>query len=198
MPSQPDEEDAAFVARLAGVAGAVERVLETFLADAPRPGEIARPPRLMAAMRHAVLAGGKRLRPFLVVETARLLGRDDPGIVQAGAAIELLHCYSLVHDDLPAMDDDDLRRGKPTRPPRLRRGDGDPRRRRAPGARLRAPRRPGDPSGRARCAAELVLGLARAAGLGGMVGGQMLDLAAEGRYGDARPARGRRSGGSRR
>lgn len=114
MPPQPNEEDAAFVARLAGVAGAVERVLETFLADAPRPGEIARPPRLMAAMRHAALAGGKRLRPFLVVETARLLGRDDPGIVQAGAAVELLHCYSLVHDDLPAMDDDEYRRGRPT------------------------------------------------------------------------------------
>ncbi|MBV9591969.1 MAG: polyprenyl synthetase family protein, partial [Hyphomicrobiales bacterium] len=65
-------------------------------------------------MRHAVLGGGKRLRPFLVIETARVLGRNDNGPLIAGCALELLHCYSLVHDDLPAMDDDDLRRGRPT------------------------------------------------------------------------------------
>ena len=146
MPPQPNEEDAAFVARLAGVAGAVERVLETFLADAPRPGEIARPPRLMAAMRHAALAGGKRLRPFLVVGDRRASSARRAEIVQAGAAVEILHCYSLVHDDLPAMDDDDLRRGRPSVTSRLRRGDGDPRRRRAPGAGLRAPRRSGGAS----------------------------------------------------
>jgi farnesyl diphosphate synthase len=186
MPPQPDEEDAAFVARLAGVAGAVERVLETFLADAPRPGEIARPPRLMAAMRHAALAGGKRLRPFLVVETARLLGRDDPGIVQAGAAIELLHCYSLVHDDLPAMDDDDLRRGKPSvhrafdEATAILAGDA---LQALAFERLAEPAVHPDPAVRS----ELVLGLARAGGLAGMAGGQMLDLAAEGRYGDAAP-----------
>jgi farnesyl diphosphate synthase len=186
MPPQPNEEDAAFVARLAGVAGAVERVLETFLADAPRPGEIARPPRLMAAMRHAALAGGKRLRPFLVVETARLLGRDDPGIVQAGAAVELLHCYSLVHDDLPAMDDDDLRRGKPSvhrafdEATAILAGDA---LQALAFERLADPAVHPDPAVRS----ELVLGLARAAGLAGMAGGQMLDLAAEGRYGDAVP-----------
>ncbi|MFL5172166.1 MAG: polyprenyl synthetase family protein [Microvirga sp.] len=186
MPPQPNEEDAAFVARLAGVAGAVERVLETFLADAPRPGEIARPPRLMAAMRHAALAGGKRLRPFLVVETARLLGRDDPGIVQAGAAVELLHCYSLVHDDLPAMDDDDLRRGKPSvhrafdEATAILAGDA---LQALAFERLADPAVHPDPAVRS----ELVLGLARAGGLAGMAGGQMLDLAAEGRYGDAVP-----------
>jgi farnesyl diphosphate synthase len=186
MPPQPNEEDAAFVARLAGVAGAVERVLETFLADAPRPGEIARPPRLMAAMRHAALAGGKRLRPFLVVETARLLGRDDPGVVQAGAAVELLHCYSLVHDDLPAMDDDDLRRGKPSvhrafdEATAILAGDA---LQALAFERLADPAVHPDPAVRS----ELVLGLARAAGLAGMAGGQMLDLAAEGRYGDAVP-----------
>ncbi len=186
MPPQPNEEDAAFVARLAGVAGAVERVLETFLADAPRPGEIARPPRLMAAMRHAALAGGKRLRPFLVVETARLLGRDDPGVVQAGAAVELLHCYSLVHDDLPAMDDDDLRRGKPTvhrafdEATAILAGDA---LQALAFERLADPAVHPDPAVRS----ELVLGLARAGGLAGMAGGQMLDLAAEGRYGDAAP-----------
>jgi farnesyl diphosphate synthase len=186
MPPQPNEEDAAFVARLAGVAGAVERVLETFLADAPRPGEIARPPRLMAAMRHAALAGGKRLRPFLVVETARLLGRDDPGVVQAGAAVELLHCYSLVHDDLPAMDDDDLRRGKPSvhrafdEATAILAGDA---LQALAFERLADPAVHPDPAVRS----ELVLGLARAGGLAGMAGGQMLDLAAEGRYGDAVP-----------
>ena len=186
MPPQPNEEDAAFVARLAGVAGAVERVLETFLADAPRPGEIARPPRLMAAMRHAALAGGKRLRPFLVVETARLLGRDDPGIVQAGAAVELLHCYSLVHDDLPAMDDDDLRRGKPSvhrafdEATAILAGDA---LQALAFERLADPAVHPDPAVRS----DLVLGLARAGGLAGMAGGQMLDLSAEGRYGDAAP-----------
>ncbi len=186
MPPQPNEEDAAFVARLAGVAGAVERVLETFLADAPRPGEIARPPRLMAAMRHAALAGGKRLRPFLVVETARLIGRDDAGVVQAGAAIELLHCYSLVHDDLPAMDDDDLRRGKPSvhrafdEATAILAGDA---LQALAFERLADPAVHPDPAVRS----DLVLGLARAGGLAGMAGGQMLDLSAEGRYGDAVP-----------
>src|SRR5829696_6306882 len=104
-----------FEARLAGVARTVEEALEAFLTDDVRPGELARPPRLVAAMRHAVLGGGKRLRPFLTVETARMLGRHaDDGSLRAGAAVELLHGYSLVHDDLPAMDDDDLRRGRPT------------------------------------------------------------------------------------
>ena len=65
-------------------------------------------------MRYATLGGGKRLRPFLVVETARLFGVEGEGPLRAGAALEMIHCYSLVHDDLPAMDDDDLRRGRPT------------------------------------------------------------------------------------
>ncbi|MEX6508241.1 polyprenyl synthetase family protein [Jiella sp. M17.18] len=72
------------------------------------------PQRLLGAMRHGVLNGGKRLRPFLVVETARLFSGDAKAALQVGAAIECVHSYSLVHDDLPAMDDDDLRRGKPT------------------------------------------------------------------------------------
>ena len=65
-------------------------------------------------MRYATLAGGKRLRPFLLLEAARLFGADRPGHLRAAAAVEFIHCYSLVHDDLPAMDDDDLRRGRPT------------------------------------------------------------------------------------
>ena len=60
------------------------------------------------------LDGGKRIRPFLMIETARKLGYEAPGVLQAASALECVHCYSLIHDDLPAMDDDDLRRGKPT------------------------------------------------------------------------------------
>src|SRR5258707_816866 len=73
----------------------------------------ARPARLLAAMRYAT-EGGKRLRPFLVVESAALFGVEERQSLPAAAAFECVHCYSLVHDDLPAMDDDDLRRGRPT------------------------------------------------------------------------------------
>src|SRR5215212_3411748 len=103
-----------FAAQLAAVAQDIEATLAELLSDDPRPGEVARPAHLMEAMRYAVLGGGKRLRPFLVVETARMLGREGEGPLRAGAAVELLHGYSLIHDDLPSMDDDDLRRGKPT------------------------------------------------------------------------------------
>ena len=104
-----------FEARLAGVAGEVETTLAAILSRQTRDEgtAFAWPARLRDAMRHAVLGGGKRLRPFLVVETARLFGRGDAGPRIAGCALELVHCYSLVHDDLPAMDDDDLRRGRP-------------------------------------------------------------------------------------
>ena len=171
-------DGAAFSVQLKQVAGEVDSLLERLLAEAPLPGEIERPARLLAAMRHGVLGGGKRLRPFLVVETARAFGRIGEGPLRAGAAIELLHCYSLIHDDLPAMDDDDLRRGRPTvhkafdEATAILAGDalltlafdvmGDA---------------PTHPDGATRAA--LCVGLARAAGLGGMVGGQMLDLAAE-------------------
>jgi farnesyl diphosphate synthase len=177
--------DSAFTDRLRTVAGQVESTLVGLLGDEARPNEIVRPGRLMAAMRHAVLNGGKRLRPFLTVETARMLGRDGEGALRAGAAVELLHCYSLVHDDLPSMDDDDLRRGQPTvhraydEATAILVGDAlqtlafevlaDP---------------VTDPDAAVR--SDLVLGLALASGIGGMVGGQMLDLAAEGRYGESR------------
>jgi farnesyl diphosphate synthase len=173
-----------FTTRLSEVAEAVESLLEALLSDDVRPGEIARPPRLTAGMRHAVLGGGKRLRPFLVVETALLLGRDDSGPQRVGAALELLHCYSLVHDDLPSMDDDDLRRGRPTVHKAFDEATailvGDALQTLAFEV-LADPAADPDPAIRA----ALVLGLAQAAGLGGMVGGQMLDLAAEGRYGAA-------------
>ncbi|MDP3895418.1 MAG: polyprenyl synthetase family protein, partial [Mesorhizobium sp.] len=106
--------DIAFEAALAARAGAVEQRLRAILDTRPRTGEIARPDRLLAAMRHGVLNGGKRLRPFLVLESAALFGADGEAALRVAAALECVHCYSLIHDDLPAMDDDDLRRGQPT------------------------------------------------------------------------------------
>src|SRR3569833_571566 len=103
-----------FADRLNAVATETEALLERLLGAEPLPGETARPQRLVAAMRHAALGGGKRLRPFLLVESATLFGAKRDGALLAGCALELLHCYSLVHDDLPAMDNDDLRRGRPT------------------------------------------------------------------------------------
>src|SRR4051794_32666865 len=105
--TQPSQQ---FAVQLAAVAQDIEATLAELLSDDVRLGEVARPAHLMEAMCYAVLGGGKRLRPFLAVETARMLGGDVRGVLRAGAAIELVHCYSLVHDDLPAMDDDDLRR----------------------------------------------------------------------------------------
>jgi farnesyl diphosphate synthase len=106
--------DASFAGRLNAAAAETEQLLDRLLATAPADGEIARPPRVTEAMRYSGLGGGKRLRPFLTVETAALFGVKRQHALMAGAAIELVHCYSLVHDDLPAMDDDDLRRGRPT------------------------------------------------------------------------------------
>ena len=94
---------------IAASAKAVDATLEVVL---PRPH--GPQGRVQEAMRYATFAGGKRLRPFLVLHSARLFGVDDSHALRAGAAIEVLHTYSLVHDDLPCMDDDDLRRGRPT------------------------------------------------------------------------------------
>lgn len=174
-----------FARRLSAVASETEALLTRLLSDTPLAGEIARPARLVSAMRHAVLGGGKRLRPFLVVETASLFGVDRARAVLAGASLECLHCYSLAHDDLPAMDNDDLRRGQPTvhkafdEATAILAGDAlltlafDI---------LARPEVHADATVRS----ALVLELARAAGLGGMAGGQMLDLAAEGRFADKR------------
>lgn len=171
-----------FPARLASVAGEVEGVLERLLADAAVEGEIARPERLLAAMRHAVLGGGKRLRPFLVVESAAMLGADRAGALLAGAALELVHCYSLVHDDLPSMDNDDLRRGRLTVHKAFDEATailaGDALLTLAFDVMART-----EVHANAQVRAALVVELARAAGIGGMAGGQMLDLAAEGRFG---------------
>jgi farnesyl diphosphate synthase len=186
-----DHEDgvkAQFQERLHGIANETEIVLETLLATAPASSEIQRPGRLLEAMRYATLGAGKRLRPFLVVESAALFAVPRQHALLAGAALEFIHCYSLVHDDLPAMDNDDLRRGRPTvhkafdQATAVLVGDGlltlafDV---------LSRPDTHPDPAIRI----ELVQALARAAGLGGMVGGQMLDLAAEGRFHGGKPQR---------
>jgi farnesyl diphosphate synthase len=175
-----------FVARLDATAKETEDLLDQLLSPAPADGEISRPARLIEAMRYSSLGGGKRFRPFLVVESAALLAVPRRQALMAGAALECVHCYSLVHDDLPAMDNGALRRGQPTAHKKfdeataILAGDGlltfafDI---------LSRSETQADPAVRLR----LVKALACAAGLGGMVGGQMLDLAAEGRFDGGSP-----------
>ena len=159
-------------------AHSVEQLLRRLLTSHTQAGELTRPEKLMAAMRHGVFNGGKRLRPFLLMESAALFGVEGEAVLRTAAALECIHCYSLIHDDLPAMEDDDLRRGQPTvhrafdEATAILAGDslltfafdiiaGE--------ATALPPERK----------AELVLKLARAAGPGGMAGGQALDLDAE-------------------
>lgn len=163
---------------LSAHAADIDRVLAELLDFQVLNGELARPKRLIEAVRYSALGAGKRIRPFLLIETAKLFGVSSAGVLRAAAALEMIHCYSLIHDDLPAMDNDDLRRGKPTshrafdEATAILAGD----------ALLTyafdvlADEKT---SLNASLRANLVLGLARASGLGGMVGGQMLDLQAE-------------------
>src|SRR6185312_7233172 len=103
-----------FSKRLDKTAEETEALLGKLLSDTLEADEIARPKRLMEAMRYSSLNGGKRLRPFLVVESAAVFGVPRGAALLVGAALECIHCYSLIHDDLPAMDNSDLRRGRPT------------------------------------------------------------------------------------
>src|ERR1700760_4953386 len=103
-----------FAKRLDKTAEETEALLGRLLTDKLETDEIARPKRLMDAMRYSSLGGGKRLRPFLVVESSAVFGVAREAALLAGAALECIHCYSLIHDDLPAMDNSDLRRGRPT------------------------------------------------------------------------------------
>jgi farnesyl diphosphate synthase len=163
----------AFESALRDVADEIDRQFDLLL---PIPAD----PRaqLYAAMRHAAIGGGKRLRPLLTFATARLFGVDSVCTARAATAVECIHVYSLIHDDLPAMDNDDMRRGKPTvhraydEATAILAGDC-----------LHAlafeiladPATHADPFVRA----ELVADLARAAGPTGMAGGQMMDLVAQ-------------------
>ena len=149
----------------------VDQVLDRLLDDDPLTAP------LVAAMRYGVLGGGKRVRPRLVYATGRLAGASMAELDHAAAAVELIHAYSLIHDDLPAMDDDDLRRGRPTAHVRFGEATGDPRRRmRCRHWHSRSLPTPLSTAEVARCWMRL---LAQAAGAAGMVGGQMLDLAGE-------------------
>jgi geranylgeranyl diphosphate synthase, type II len=129
---------------------------------------------LAEAMRYSLLAGGKRIRPVLALATARAIGLDPERVLPAAGAIELIHTYSLIHDDLPAMDDDELRRGMPTSHVKfgenvaILAGDG----LFAEAMRLFTEKQPGDPAAVLGALRELVL----ATGVGGMVGGQYVDV----------------------
>ncbi|MFA9270650.1 MAG: polyprenyl synthetase family protein [Baekduiaceae bacterium] len=132
---------------------------------------------LLEAMRYSLLAGGKRVRPVLALATARALGRDTRDVLPFALAVELIHTYSLIHDDLPAMDDDDLRRGRPTchvafgEDVAILAGDA----LYAEAFRLVLTQQAGDPAAVLRAVAEL----AAATGVSGMVGGQYLDVATQ-------------------
>ena len=187
-PARSVDSTDRFKQSLDQVAADTEGLLDRLLASKPAAGELARPTRLLEAMRYASLGGGKRIRPFLVVETAKLFKVPRRQALMVAAALECVHCYSLVHDDLPAMDDDALRRGRPTvhkafdEATAILAGDGlltfafdilsRPQTHTKPEIRI-----------------ALISALARAAGLGGMAGGQMLDLAAEGRFKNGRERR---------
>jgi len=162
-----------FQATLEECARAVSEMIDRLL-----PPEDGPETRLMDAMRYATLGGGKRVRPFLVMTSARLFNVAESCALRAAAAVEMVHCYSLVHDDLPAMDNDDLRRGQPTchvefdEATAILAGDA----LLTKAFEVLADERT-HPNPAVRC--ELVVELARAAGDQGMVGGQMLDLLAE-------------------
>src|SRR5690349_18218533 len=142
--------------------------------------------KLFEAMRYACLGGGKRFRPFLVLNSAALFGVAEDCAVRTAAAVEFIHCYSLIHDDLPAMDNSDLRRGRPTLHKKtddataILAGDGL--------LTLAFDIVTRDEIHKdANVRLLLTRALARASGIGGMVGGQILDLAGEGRFGDREP-----------
>lgn len=170
MASLPQTE---FERHLNAFAGTIETHLERLL-----PAEGVGAARLIEAMRYALLAPGKRIRPFFVAESARLFGVEEIPALQAGAALECVHCYSLIHDDLPAMDDDDLRRGRPT----VHRAFDEATAILAGDALLTfafeiLSAEATHPDAAVR--GELIAALAGAAGKDGMAGGQMLDLEAE-------------------
>lgn len=157
------------------IARLVEQQLDALL-PVPETAEA----KLIEAMRYAVLNGGKRLRAFVVMEVAGLFSVNRTCAARVAASVEMLHAYSLVHDDLPAMDDDDLRRGKPSCHKQFDEATailaGDALQTRAFEVLAEADTHD-DPEARV----ELVLALANASGMRGMVGGQMIDMESEGK-----------------
>ena len=158
---------------LADTASLVEKFLDQLLAV-----EDTAERQLIESMRYASLDGGKRLRPFLLMQSAGLFGVGERSALRTGSALELIHCYSLVHDDLPAMDDDDLRRGKPTvhkqfdEATAILAGDA------LLTLAFEVLTHP-ETHANAGVRCNLVAALAKAAGAHGMVGGQMIDLQAK-------------------
>lgn len=157
---------------------ALRDTVERYLADLRFPSVAPQTAGLEEAMRYSLLAGGKRIRPVLALATARAIGRDPVGVLPLAAAIELIHTYSLIHDDLPAMDDDDLRRGRPTC--HVKFGEdvailaGDGLYAEAFGHLL------GEQAGEPALVLAAARELAAATGVDGMVGGQYLDVAGVG------------------
>jgi farnesyl diphosphate synthase len=174
LTDSPWPDGISFPEALAHAAEVTDAVLGRLLAVPLGPEA-----RVYQAMQYSALSPGKRLRPFLVLAGARLFGVARQSALQTAAAVEMVHAYSLVHDDLPAMDDSDLRRGRPTCHKRfdeataILAGDG---LLTAAFGLLADPDTHPDPAVRS----ELVAALAAAAGAAGMVGGQMVDLIAEG------------------
>lgn len=172
MIKSPPFDNDALKQALAATSAAVERIMEPVLAVPEGPEA-----RVVEAMRYAFFSGGKRLRPFLVLASAELFGVDRQQALRVAGAVECVHCYSLIHDDLPAMDDDDMRRGQPTvhkafdEATAILAGDSlmtlafellaDANTHADPNVRL-----------------ALISALAKASGHHGMVGGQMIDLSA--------------------
>jgi geranylgeranyl pyrophosphate synthase len=167
---------ASFAAQLRSWQARMEQALAARL-----PAADAEPARLHAAMRYSVLNGGKRVRPMLVFATARAVGLEEPQVEGAACALEFVHAYSLVHDDLPAMDDDDLRRGRPTCHRAFDEATavlvGDALQSLAFQLLASDPALPPSAAVRLR----LIELLAQASGTAGMAGGQAIDLAAQGR-----------------
>lgn len=161
---------------MAANAEAIEAALDALLSPDGLAGPGEPPARLVAAMRHGSLKGGKRLRPLLVRQAAAAFGVRPEATVTAGLAVEMIHCYSLIHDDLPAMDDDDMRRGRPT----VHKAYDDATAILAGDALLtHAFATLADAGYEPETVARLVAVLAAAAGAGGMVGGQMRDIEGE-------------------
>ena len=162
-----------FEQRLNEAADRVTVALDALLPRAEGPEA-----RLNSAMRYAALGPGKRLRPFLALECGRLINADERGLLRAGSALECIHAYSLIHDDLPCMDDDDMRRGRPTvhkaydEATAVLAGD-------ALQAMAFSILAHPDTHPRGRVRARLVESLAGASGASGMVGGQMIDIIGE-------------------
>ena len=167
-----------FADEMKSTAADIEAALDELLVAGALSGPGLPPDRLIAAMRHGSLNGGKRLRPLLLRQAAGVFGIPSKATVTAGLAIELIHCYSLVHDDLPAMDNDDLRRGQPTVHKAYDDATailaGDALLTHAFGLLASEAAHP-DAGVRIRLVAELAAG----AGAGGMVGGQMRDIEGE-------------------